>query len=332
MDKPLISVIVPIYNVEKYLPKCIDSLVGQSYPNLEIVLVDDESPDRCGEICDEYAKSNKNIKVLHQKNQGVSAARNNGVKISTGEYISFVDPDDYVTREYIDVLYSALIQYDADMSAAGIFQVTNEKVSPSEHQEKIYSVLLTKEKMIFKMYHYEGTNDACWGKLYKRSIIEANPFPVGKIYEDLITVGKIVSECDKIVYSSKCIYYYVKRENSILSSKLTQKHVDDGIEAAKQLIVLIQEKMPSEVPTAIYKFCSKIYNYMPRMLGGSGFERQTYKRLQMEITPYIIPLLKDRTVSTSFKMKCVLLKSVNYTVYCSILKTVYKRKGSSINS
>ena len=116
MDKPLISVIVPIYNVEKYLPKCLDSLVGQSYPNLEIILVDDESPDRCGEICDEYAKSNKNIKVLHQKNQGVSAARNNGVKISTGEYISFVDPDDFIPLYSIAHLYSALDNTAAELA------------------------------------------------------------------------------------------------------------------------------------------------------------------------------------------------------------------------
>ena len=330
MNTPLISIIVPVYNVEKYLKRCVDSLLQQTYKNIEIILVDDGSPDNCGIICDDYANKHDNIKILHQKNQGLSAARNNGVKISRGEYISFVDSDDYVITEYIEILYSALIQYGADISAAGIFYVTNEKVSPSEPPEKVYSDLLTKEKMIFKMYHYEGTNDACWGKLYKRSIIEDNPFPVGKMYEDLITVGKIVSECDKIAYSSKCIYYYVKCENSILNSKLTQKHIDDGIDAAKQLVVLIQEKMPSEVSTAIYKFCSKIYNYMPRMLGDSDFERQTYKRLQMEIAPYIMPLLKDRTVSLGFKLKCFLLKSVSYTVYCSILKTVYKRKGSSI--
>ena len=136
-QKPLVSVIVPIYNVEQYLRRCIDSVLAQTYTNYELILVDDGSPDACGKICDEYAARNPKIKVIHQKNQGLSAARNNAVPKSNGEYITFIDSDDFVSKDYLQYLVSLIQKYDAQISAGGfVYQYENRELKqPKDETE-----------------------------------------------------------------------------------------------------------------------------------------------------------------------------------------------------
>lgn len=214
MDK-LISVIVPIYKVEDYLEQCIDSIVNQTYKNLEIILVDDGSPDRCPQICDEYAAKDNRIKVIHQENGGLSAARNAGLDIATGEYIAFVDSDDWVEKEMYEHLMSLTLKYTVDVATCAVNSVVgtkNTKCKPVEQTENVYKSNDLFDKLFKDAYNVKSE---VWNKVYSRQIIGDLRFKVGQIYEDLYF--------DRILFSRNCLVavsncplynYRVNREGS----------------------------------------------------------------------------------------------------------------------
>lgn len=221
----LISVIVPVYKVEDYLEKCITSIINQTYKNLEIILVDDGSPDKCGEICDKFAKKDKRIIVLHKKNGGLSDARNKGLEKATGKYVSFIDSDDFISSDYFEYLYKILNENDADMSVILPYKFsTYESIKTDEKKEKI-EIYNSKEALITMLYQKKFDN-AAWGKLYKKEIIENIEFPVGKLYEDIGTTYKYILNSNKIVYSDRKIYYYLQRPDSIMGKPFRIKEMD----------------------------------------------------------------------------------------------------------
>ena len=182
MNYYLISVIVPIYKVEKYLHKCIDSILAQTYTNLEIILVDDGSPDNCGKICDEYAAKDSRIKVIHQPNGGLSAARNAGLDIATGDYIGFVDSDDYIAPDMYEKLYNALVKNDADMAICDYQRFGNEL--PYDEMSLTTEVITGLQAMEKQNTVINCSFVVAWSKLYKSFIFSNVRFPVGKINED----------------------------------------------------------------------------------------------------------------------------------------------------
>lgn len=229
MIDALISVIVPIYNVEKYLRTCIDSIITQSYANLEIVLVDDGSPDKCSEICDEYAKKDNRVKVIHQKNGGLAHARNVGIANSRGEYLTFIDSDDYVSKCYVDSLYKGLMEYDADISIAS-FHPFKEGESCVQSSELITYKEISKENAI-KHYcsidaeHSMPFISAC-NKIYRRSLFKEIVFPKGKLYEDAFTTYKLIDYAKKIVFTTSKLYFYRINPQSILGQSFNEKHLE----------------------------------------------------------------------------------------------------------
>ncbi len=185
--EPLISVIIPIYNVEKYLKKCIDSVISQTYKNLEIILVDDGSPDNCGIICDEYAQKDDRIIVIHKKDGGLSDARNAGIEICKGEYISFIDSDDFVSPYFIEMLYRGVHDYNCEIATVehGVrfMDVEDEAVVfTTEKSQCSYEEIKPREAIRLMMYQ-RLPNGAPW-RLYKREIWNELRFPVGWLYED----------------------------------------------------------------------------------------------------------------------------------------------------
>ncbi|WP_370827280.1 glycosyltransferase family 2 protein [Fournierella massiliensis] len=328
MDKPLISVIVPIYNVEKYLRRCIDSLVGQTYPNLEIVLVNDGSPDNCGEICDKYAQNNENIKVLHQKNQGLSAARNNGVKYSRGEYICFVDPDDYLPNDSIEYLQHIMEESHADLAAGG--RVTfkdNESVTIGKEINELWCY--NTEEALSKICYAKRVGVSAWAKLYPRFFVEQYPYPIGKVHEDLATTYKIVAQCEKVVVSSKVVYYYFQRNDSIMNCSIREKHIEDGMAAAKEELEFMKKYYPSVVPAAKYRCCFKVIEYIPRLLKHTEQNAAYFKRLQNELRPFLFDIIKDGNASIGFKARCIII-CVGYTPTRLLWKLVAKVKGRTL--
>ena len=217
----LISVIVPIYKVEDYLRKCVDSILNQTYKNLEIVLVDDGSPDHCGEICDEYAQMDSRITVIHKQNGGLSDARNAGIDVAHGEYIMFVDSDDYIANNMLEKLFFAIQTQDADMSLCNFLKVDDNgnTLNKKKSTVSIKNVVLTGLEAVQRLilndgYHYT----IAWCKLYKAELFQEVRFPKGKYNEDEFVSHVLYAKCSRVACVEEALYYYVQRKDSIMGS------------------------------------------------------------------------------------------------------------------
>lgn len=223
--QPLISIVIPIYNVALYLERCLESVCSQTYQNLEIILVDDGSTDNSRHICDEYAARDNRINVIHKENGGLSEARNVGIDIFKGEYITFIDSDDFVHNGYIQRLYDLLIGGEADISVIGQqkFSSSNEI---KEHEKDSNIKYFTGISAIADMWYQKNILTSAWGKLYNKSLFHEIRYPVGKLYEDLATTYRLFYLAKKIVYSSEILYYYYQRSSSIMYQKFTLDKMD----------------------------------------------------------------------------------------------------------
>ena len=220
----LISIVVPIYKVEEYLSRCVDSIINQTYKNLEIILVDDGSPDNCPEMCDSYAKKDSRIKVIHKKNGGLSDARNAGMKIMTGKYVSFIDSDDWISSNFIEKLFLIVCQEESDIVECGVKRVSgivdykeNESCKISSYDTETSLGLLMGENP-FRQH--------VWNKLYKSSVIRNIYFPKGKINEDEFWTYKIFGNSKKITFVDDAMYFYFQREDSIIGQRYSLKRLD----------------------------------------------------------------------------------------------------------
>lgn len=216
-----ISIIVPVYNVEKYVEKCIQSLINQSYKNIEIILVDDGSNDRSNKIIDEYAKADSRILTIHQKNKGVSAARNAGLKVATGEYVGFVDPDDYVDYQMYETMLKKIELNMSDLAVCGFSKVT--ELSDKEEIFEIKDELLSPKKCVEDLFDFRGgyaIKPSVWNKLFRRDKIGDLKFDenIG-ISEDLKFVVQYILKCNSIVYVKQAFYKNLQRDGSITRSK-----------------------------------------------------------------------------------------------------------------
>lgn len=220
-----ISVIVPFYNVEKYARKCIESIINQSYKNIEIILVDDGSPDCCGKICDEYAQKDKRIKVIHKKNGGLSDARNIGIKEATGKYIGFVDSDDYIAPDMYEYLYNLIKQNNADISICGVQDFYEGKEFVEQLIEENIEIL-NKEDAIKELLNDKKIRSHAWDKLYKKELFDNIEYPKGRKMEDIATTYKLFALSEKIVLGKEIKYYYLQRNNGIMLSKSSDMWID----------------------------------------------------------------------------------------------------------
>lgn len=223
MDE-LISVIVPIYNVEKYLDNCVNSICNQTYQNLEIILVDDGSPDACPKMCEEYKKNDSRIRVIHKPNGGLSDARNCGIKEATGRYITCIDSDDYIEIDYIEYLYTLLIEVNADVSICNFIKTKNLNETRTIKDSK--RIEFTSEQAIQEMLYARTFTTSAWGKMYKTELFDGVEYPARKYSEDMYTTYRLLEKAHKVVYGNQVCYYYVHRPNSILTSGFSSKHLD----------------------------------------------------------------------------------------------------------
>ncbi len=224
MEKDLISIIIPVYKVEKYLEKCIESVLKQTYTNLQVILVDDGSPDNCGKICDEYAKKDSRIEVIHKVNGGLSDARNVGIAKAKGKYIGFVDSDDYIKEDMYEILINLIKEYDADVSICNLYDVIEGKeyIRNKENGIKEYNRIdILKEVLLDK-----NIQSYAWNKLYKKELFNEIKYPIGKKYEDIGTTFYIFEKCNKVVVTSKPEYYYLKRADSLVNNVIESTVLD----------------------------------------------------------------------------------------------------------
>ena len=245
----LISVIVPVYNVEKYLNKCIESIVNQSYTNLEIILVDDGSPDNCPAICDVWAEKDSRIKVIHKKNGGLSDARNAGLAIATGEYISFVDSDDFIEIDFHEKLYNVIKNTDSDISICNLRMVHESKNVVDDTSDTLriteYSTLEAMSALID-----DKIRQVVWNKLYKIAIIRDILFDIGKYHEDEFWSYKAIGAANKIVAIDYTGYNYLQRSGSIMGTDYSLKRLD-AVEAKCFRQEYLKNKHPSLIQKGI---------------------------------------------------------------------------------
>lgn len=248
MKDELISVIIPVYNVANYLDKCIESIIAQTYYNLELILINDGSMDESGKICDGFAKKDQRIKVIHQKNQGIAAVRNKGIIEAKGDYVFWVDGDDYVANTIIEELYRKLVQNKADMSICSYVQGSDRNFC-FDRKETANTEILDYVKgleWIYKSNKFSFVMAASWAKLIKKSLYKGLHYPNGKIFEDIYMSHHLISKCSKIVYIDREMYYYYQWPESILGKKLYLSKLD-YLGAFEDRIHFFKEKGLSEL-------------------------------------------------------------------------------------
>ena len=219
----LISVIIPIYKVEEYLDECVDSVVAQTYKKLEIILVDDGSPDNCPQMCDDWAQRDVRIRVIHKVNGGLSDARNAGIEIATGEFIAFVDSDDFIKPDMLEKLLSAIQHENADIAACGILSCEGEKQTAWGCR----NVIGESERILALLYDDTAYPVSAWNKLYRRKCWQNLRFPVGKTCEDAFTTYQLVHNANRIVMIPEALYCYRIRPGSIMTSAFSEKKMDE---------------------------------------------------------------------------------------------------------
>ena len=250
----MISVIVPVYNVEKYLNKCIKSILNQSYTEYEIILVDDGSTDSSGEICDKYSFNSK-VKVIHKENGGLSDARNVGIDLAKGDFITFVDSDDWVDSDYLKILINTQILFNSDIVISGLIDYFgNENIKPEYSN---FSINLSKEECFKKILLQDDIDVNATAKLYRKSLFSKIRYVKGQLYEDINIIDKIIENADNITYTKYKGYFYLQRQGSIMYGNFTKERLS-LLEATERLIKLMEMKYPNNVPYAIrrYVYCN----------------------------------------------------------------------------
>ena len=297
----LISVIVPIYNVEEYLPNCIESILRQTYKHLEIVLVDDGSPDRCGEICEEYAKKDDRIRVIHKENGGLSDARNKGMSIATGKYFTFIDSDDYISEDYVEYLYKLLKEHDADISVCDLIMTSSMKETEQKDSKSVfkYSVDEALEAMLYAKV-FSTSADA---KLYKRELFEGVEYPIGKYMEDLFTTYRLICKSKRIVCGKRVCYYYYHREGSITQSVFSEKHLH-RFEALKTMYET-EIKNRSEIVQKAYR--SMMVSSMAALLAKQPPKSDRIDEIWREVKKYLVGAIINSKNSKRIRAQAFLM-------------------------
>ena len=313
--RPLISVIVPVYKVEGYIAACLDSIIAQTYENLEIILVDDGTPDSSGKICDEYAKKDSRIKVIHKENGGVSSARNAGLDIATGELIGFVDSDDTIHPKMYEELYRSLVETGADLVSCSFSRCyTEDDVCPDEISDQA-PLLLSAEKALCSMMHRKhfGAHPVC--KLYRAQILSGVRFDTAiSIAEDVPFVAEAILNSKKIAIIKARLYNYFQRQGSAMNSLFTEKNMT-SYDASLKVLELgnryrVSEETKISLQGAMLLCCVyQAYELVPQKKEAKIYVPIIKKNLRRHISrKALAPLHRSRRVQA-------ILLSISFTLF-----------------
>lgn len=312
--QPVISIIVPVYNVEKYLEKCINSLINQTITNIEIILVDDGSQDASGTICDQFEKKDQRIRVYHKKNEGLSSARNFGIDMANGEYIGFIDSDDYVDLDMYELLYCNLKKEDADISMCDLYHCYDD-TEPQANSKPEYFVF-DKVTAIKTVMEAKKTSVTAVNKLYKKELFDKVRYPQGKLSEDAFVIVELLLEADSIVLDTHSKYYYVHRKNSITTSSFKEKDLN-VLEAYKKNMDLIRKHCPNIIDVAIMRYLWAHFYVLDKMILSDNLD-DNQKKIQKKIVHTLRKnfrvIINDRRFNFSRKVAEILLM-INIRLY-----------------
>lgn len=321
----LVTVIVPIYKVEMYLERCVSSILNQSYQNLDVLLIDDGSPDSCGSMCDVFANSDNRIRVIHQNNKGLAETRNIGVANAIGNYIVFIDSDDYIEPNMISTLYNNLKSYKADLSCCGHLEEY-----PHGYTErncfKDFIKVYTAEQALRCFLFTSEIDVVSWNKLYKKELFRNVVFPSGKLYEDHYTIYKLIDNASKIVYDSTPLYHYCKRDSSIGGVAFNNKTLQLR-DALLEECSYITSKYPtilSEIEIAKITWLIVVYN---KMLLSDCVDESYLKALRKDIRGNMAFIVKSTFIEKIRKVQLLLLYVSPFLYAVFYRKYIKKYRG-----
>ena len=277
-DKPLISVIVPVYNVEKYVGRCLNSIIHQSYTNLEIIVINDGSTDKSLSVCEEFAAKDNRIMLITQENRGLSGARNTGLRNFTGEYVTFVDSDDLIHCNMVEFLYKALIRHNSEMSLCASLRVSLETI-PDENHKELEGFAYTQHE--FMILFLNGTFTACWARLFKKEIVLGLSFPEGLNCEDFIYMYEVARKVRTVAEIDLPLYYYYYRDNSIVNESFNLKKFDQFYSAQK-LYELVKSHTPEYTKLSVIRLAGAIASLLL-----ISRKKQGYEGKERELTTFL---------------------------------------------
>lgn len=303
-----ISVIVPVYKVEKYLNQCVESITNQTYKNLEIILVDDGSPDNCPKICDEWAKKDNRIKVIHKKNGGVSSARNVAIKQATGDYICFVDSDDTIHPNYCEILLNSIINNKADISVCSwkkVYDINNPKNQDYKSTnlnckcfegDEVFDLLYNKKIPLIM---------ALWIKMYKKDIFKNITFPENKIIaEDDSVIPNVLLNCNKLVYVDCKLYNNTQRNDSLTAVSFSKKKLH-SLEVFKDRIDFIKNHKPNYENQAIHHYIRILILYY-HYAKWANFEKEILNLIKQEVDLFVSKGFNNKLTKMFYKYPKIL--------------------------
>ena len=292
METALISVIVPVYNVAQYLEKSIASIQQQTYENLEIILVDDGSTDESGRLCEQIAEQDERVLVYHKENEGLSQARNDGLKQAHGDYVIFIDSDDYIHPEMIASLYQQLVKEDADVSSCGVMNVYANSESPQTENQDDYFICDT-ETFLREYLIGEKIPGTICNKLIKREIAAQLTFPKGLIYEDAYYHFDLIKVAKKYVVNTKPYYYYFHRGDSITTKPYTEKDLAN-IDIYQKFYTEVVKEYPNLTEVAFFRLAYAHFFILDKMLLDENFkEFKDYPRIYGYLKKHAFAIFKN---------------------------------------
>ncbi len=290
MEKEKISIVIPAYNVEKYIEHCLESVIHQTYKNLQIILVDDGATDKTSEICDRYAKIDNRIEVIHKPNGGLADARNKGLERVNGEYIAFLDSDDYIYPTFYEELYDLLKKYEADIAECDFLRIdidnkekSEQLISEENAKRKIEEEVTNNIEALKLLYGIKlepyVKKVVVWNKLYKREIYEKIRFPLGKLHEDEYTTYKALFNANKIISTNRVLHGYMQTKNSIMRQEIKQKRIDDTLDAYVQVVEFFKKQnLPELEMKARRRSLENCIELVGKIIQGNG----TNAKMQVE--------------------------------------------------
>lgn len=300
----MVSVIIPVYNVQDYLVRCIESVLCQSYKELEIILVDDGSTDQSGAVCDDYAEHDSRIRVIHKSNGGLSDARNAGLDVMTGDYVTFIDADDYVHPCFVELLLRAINDSGSQIAVCRWQELCEGSTHKPVDTSLIALQTFTQEEAIKSIfYQKELTHSAC-SRIFKATIFDNLRFPTGVLYEDLATIYPIMKKVDTVALIDPPMYYYVHRKGSIINTMTLQRtQVLEHLEALEKQV---EEESPQYLPAVRSRHMSACFNMLRLMPANDPQWQPTKKRCWEYIKSTRIMCLKDNNVRDKNKIACLI--------------------------
>lgn len=301
-DYPLVSIIIPVYKVESYLDECVRSAMDQTYRNLEIILVDDGSPDQCGEMCDAFAENDKRIQVIHKMNGGLSDARNIGILRATGAYLFFLDSDDLIRNDAIEILVDQIYKSGADIVCSSTLSFFDGTIPKEERACYISSVCYDTESAMLRYMQYDW---GAWGKLYRSEIHGRVRFPVGRIHEDEAIMLDILERCSKVCEITEKLYYYRQRTDSITSAVYSLKKMD-WFYGWRRNVYITLKKYPKVFDVCLAKTWRVVLYNMGNLLKIDNTLDER-KKLFDFVESFKLKILCSRNIPLSGKLRLIIL-------------------------